>query len=197
MEATPKTKKQKAEEDKQNDPQNEKAQNDDDDEQGNADDDDDGAFGKEEMQCRYYRNEWPEKDELVMVLIRDVNEDGAYVQLLEYNNREALILASSVTRRRVKSVKKLLKLGTQDCMQVISIDKEGGFIDLSKRTVQVTDHEEKKKYFDKSKIVHLILKLTAHQLKVKLIDLYEKFGWDLYDKLGFDHAFDAFKLCLT
>lgn len=101
----------------------------------------DDAFGKEDLQCRFYRNEWPEKDELVMVNIRDVNEDGAYVQLLEYNNREALILASSVTRKRVKNVKKLLKLGTQDCMQVISIDKEGGFIDLSKRTVQVTDVE--------------------------------------------------------
>ena len=124
----------------------------------------DDAFGKEDLQCRFYRNEWPEKDELVTVLIRDVNEDGAYVQLLEYNNREALILASSVTRKRVKNVKKLLKLGTQDYMQVISIDKEGGFIDLSKRTVQVTDVEEKKQYFDKSKIVHLILRLTAHTL---------------------------------
>lgn len=41
------------------------------------------------------------------------------------------------------------------------------------------------------------MRLTAHMLKVKLIDLYEKFGWDLYDKFGFDHAYDAFKLCLT
>lgn len=76
-----------------------------------------------------------------MVMIRDVNEDGAYVQLLEYNDREALILASSVTRKRVKNVKRLLKMGTQDCMQVISVDKEGGFIDLSRRTVQVQDVE--------------------------------------------------------
>jgi translation initiation factor 2 alpha subunit (eIF-2alpha) len=57
--------------------------------------------------------------------------------LLEYNNREALILASSVTRKRIKNVKKLLRVGTQDCMQVITIDKSGGFIDLSKRTVQI------------------------------------------------------------
>ncbi len=57
--------------------------------------------------------------------------------MLEYNNREALILASSVTRKRIKNVKKLLRVGTQDCMQVITIDKSGGFIDLSKRTVQI------------------------------------------------------------
>lgn len=88
-------------------------------------------------------------------------------------------------------------MGTQDCMQVISVDKEGGFIDLSRRTVQVQDFEQKKQYFDKSKIVHLILRLTAKQLKRPLIDLYDKFGWDLYDKFGFDHAYDALKICLT
>lgn len=64
-----------------------------------------------------------------------VNEEGAYVRLLEYNNREALILASNTTRKRVKNVKKLLRVGTQDYMQVISVDPVGGFIDLSKRTV--------------------------------------------------------------
>lgn len=126
--------------------------------------------------------------------IKDVNEDGAYVKLLEYNNREALILASSVTRKRIKNVKRLLRVGTQDCMQVITIDKQGGFIDLSKRTVQVQDVEEQKRFFDKSKMVHLIMKLTAFNLQRKLIDIYEEFGWDLYDK--FEHAYDAFKLCL-
>jgi translation initiation factor 2 subunit 1 len=39
------------------------------------------------------------------------------------------------------------------------------------------------------------MKFTAFALQCKLIDIYEAFGWDLYDK--FDHAYDAFKLCLT
>lgn len=46
-------------------------------------------------------------------------------------------------------------------------------------------------------MVHLIMKLTAFNLKRKLIDLYEEFGWDLYDKFEPQHAYDAFKLCLT
>ena len=124
-----------------------------------------------------------------------MNQDGAYVRLLEYNNRDALILASNTTRKRVKNVKKLLRLGTQDYMQVIAVDKEGGFIDLQKRTLQMSDVEVKKKEFDKAKVVHLILRLTAHNMQCKLIDLYEAYAWDLYDK--FDHAYDAFKLCLT
>jgi len=153
------------------------------------------AFSKEDLQSRFYRNEWPEREDLVVVEIRDVNEDGAYVKLLEYNDREGLILASNTTRKRVKNVKKLLRLGCQDYMQVISIDKEGGFIDLSKRTVQPSDIEVKKIYFDKSKVVHLILRLTAFTLQCKVIELYEAFAWDLYDK--FEHAYDALRLCLT
>lgn len=70
------------------------------------------AFNKEDLKCRFYRNEWPEKEELVVVEISNVTEDGAYVKLLEYNNKEALILASNTTRKRVRNVKKLLRLGT-------------------------------------------------------------------------------------
>ena len=44
-------------------------------------------------------------------------------------------------------------------------------------------------------MVHLILKMTAHCLQKRLLDIYEAWGWDLYDK--FDHAYDALKLCLT
>jgi len=38
------------------------------------------------------------------------------------------------------------------------------------------------------------LKQTAFTLQCKLVELYEAFGWDLYD--AFDHAYDAFKLSL-
>ena len=124
-----------------------------------------------------------------------MNDDGAYVKLLEYNDREGLILATNTTRKRVRNVRKLLRVGTQDIMQVIHIDKEGGFIDLSKRTIQMADIEETKKFFEKSKIVNLIMKLTAFTLGVRVIDVNESFGFDLYDH--FEHAYDSFKLALT
>lgn len=124
-----------------------------------------------------------------------VTDDSAYVKLLEYKDKQAMILASHATKKRVKHVKKLLKVGKLDFMLVINIDKEGGFIDLSKKQVKIGDVEVQKREFDKSKVVHLIMKLTAHDLKCELIELYEAFGWDLYDK--FDHAYDAFKLSLT
>ena len=80
-------------------------------------------------------------------------------------------------------------------MQVLHVDQEGGYIDLSKRTIQLDDIEEKKVFYKKSQMVHLIMRLTAVTLNTKVITCYENFGWDLYDH--FEHALDAFKLSLT
>ena len=41
----------------------------------------------------------------------------------------------------------------------------------------------------------MILRSTAYTLQCKVIDLYEAFAWDLYDK--FEHAYDALRLCLS
>jgi exosome complex RNA-binding protein Csl4 len=37
--------------------------------------------------CRMYENEFPEVDDLVMVRVTRVTEIGAYVNMLEYNNK--------------------------------------------------------------------------------------------------------------
>lgn len=80
-------------------------------------------------------------------------------------------------------------------MQVLHVDQEGGYIDLSKRTIQLDDIEEKKVWFKKSSMVHLIMKMTAVTLNTTVADVYESFGWDLYD--AFEHAFEGMKLALT
>ena len=41
------------------------------------------------------------------------------------------------------------------------------------------------------------MRLTARQLGVKVLDLYEEWGWDLYELEKIEHAYDAMKLCLT
>ena len=122
-------------------------------------------------ECRMYVNEFPEVDDVVMVQVllflvfteecsfmrpnlkvKRVAEMGAYVQLLEYNNIEGMILLSELTRRRIRSVTKLIKamtylyilvvalitlfskqVGRIEPVMVLRVDKEKGYIDLSKR----------------------------------------------------------------
>lgn len=40
------------------------------------------------LSCRFYKEKFPEVDDVVMVNVRSIGEMGAYVHLLEYNNIE-------------------------------------------------------------------------------------------------------------
>ena len=80
---------------------------------------DEGAGGAYRMNCRMYENEFPEIDDCVMVQVRSIAEMGAYVALLEYNNIEGMILLSELTRRRIRSVNKLIRVGKQEVCMVL------------------------------------------------------------------------------
>lgn len=41
-----------------------------------------------QLTCRFYKNHFPETDDLVMVNVTEIEEMGVYVNLLEYNNRQ-------------------------------------------------------------------------------------------------------------
>jgi hypothetical protein len=42
--------------------------------------------------CRMYENEYPNVNDLVMCKITEIFDDGAYVELIEYNNIKGMIL---------------------------------------------------------------------------------------------------------
>ena len=74
-----------------------------------------------------YEAKFPEVDQVVMVQVKSIAEMGAYVQLLEYNNIEGMILLSELTRRRIRSVSKLIKVGRIEPVMVLRVDKEKGY----------------------------------------------------------------------
>ena len=76
--------------------------------------------------CRYYKHKYPEIDDVVMVNVRSIAEMGAYVNLLEYNNIEGMILLSELSRRRIRSINKLIRVGRNECVVVIRVDKDKG-----------------------------------------------------------------------
>ncbi|KAG7132229.1 Eukaryotic translation initiation factor 2 subunit alpha like protein [Verticillium longisporum] len=84
---------------------------------------------------RYFENKYPEIDEFVMVNVKQIAEMGAYVKLLEYDNIDGMILLSELSRRRIRSIQKLIRVGRNEVVVVLRVDKEKGYIDLSKRRV--------------------------------------------------------------
>lgn len=84
----------------------------------------DTAFNTDQLESRFYRDQWPKVGDLVVVEIMQVNQEGAYVRLLEYDGIEGLILASSVSTKRIKNVRQFLRVGTQDVMSVCTLDQK-------------------------------------------------------------------------
>ncbi|KAI3470916.1 hypothetical protein Pfo_027579 [Paulownia fortunei] len=147
------------------------------------------------LECRMYEAKYPEVDQAVMIQVKSMADSGAYVSLLEYNNIEGMILFSELSRRRIRSISSLIKVGRIEPVMVLRVDKEKGYIDLSKRRVSEEDIQGCEERFNKSKLVHSIMRHVAETMKIDLEDLYVHVGWPLYRKYG--HAFEAFKLIVN
>jgi len=116
-----------------------------------------------------------------MVNVRSIADMGAYVHLLEYNNIEGMILLSELSRRRIRSINKLIRVGRTEPVVVIRVDKDKGYIDLSKRRVTPEDMERCTETFSKGKAVNSILRHVAQIIGFKsneeLESLYAKTAW--------------------
>ncbi|RZC40691.1 eukaryotic translation initiation factor 2 subunit 1 [Asbolus verrucosus] len=155
------------------------------------------------LSCRFYREKYPEVEDVVMVNVRAIAEMGAYVHLLEYNNIEGMILLSELSRRRIRSINKLIRVGKTEPVVVIRVDKEKGYIDLSKRRVSAEDVEKCTERFAKAKAVNSILRHVAELLKFEsdeqLEELYQKTAWYFEDKYKKNKAsaYDFFKQAVS
>lgn len=147
------------------------------------------------LECRMYEAEFPEPDEVVVVLVKEIQDMGGYVHLLEYNNCEGMIMLSELSRRRIRSVNKLLKVGHQEYAAVLRVDAEKGYIDLSKRRVAPEDVDKVAEKWSKSRTVHSIVRHVAETVGVDMKELYERWGWPLYKK--FPHAYDGLSVAVS
>ncbi|KAL2712224.1 eukaryotic translation initiation factor 2 subunit 1 [Vespula squamosa] len=151
------------------------------------------------LSCRFYKEKYPEVEDVVMVNVRSIAEMGAYVHLLEYNNIEGMILLSELSRRRIRSINKLIRVGKTEPVVVIRVDKEKGYIDLSKRRVSAEDVEKCTERYAKAKAVNSILRHVAELLHYdnddQLEELYKKTAWHFEEKYKKQKAsaYDFFK----
>ena len=77
-------------------------------------------------------------------------------------------------------------------MEVRRVDFKSQSVDVTRKSVKENEAEVAMTRFKNSKKVHAIMKACAVQLKTPVEELYEEWGWDLYDK--FEHALDAFRI---
>jgi len=155
-----------------------------------------------ELECRFYRNEHPENDELVRVRIvqKEPGFRGFSCHLLEYDNIEGMVLLNELRRGRIRSYNKILRKNKEYTCLVLRVHKsetDSSLVsaDLSLKAVPADQLAFAQDKWEKSKTVHAIMRHVAHKANCNTIDLYEKFGWPMADKFG--HIYIGFKAIMN
>jgi translation initiation factor 2 subunit 1 len=145
--------------------------------------------------ARLYEKRFPDVNDLVVVNVRSIADMGAYVTLLEYGNIEGMILMSELSRRRIRSITKLIRVGREEVVKVLRVDTEKQYIDLSKSRVDAAEIATAQEKFNKAKTVQGILRATTEKYGAKtgvsVESLCERVSWPLYRRYG--HAYTAFQ----
>lgn len=141
---------------------------------------------------RFYRNIYPQTDDYVVVRVDNVEDTGATVSLLEYNDIKGMVLRTQFAKKYIRSVRKVMRIGSIEVVNVLRVDENKGFIDLSKSAVTRGDYEKAMERYEKSKLVHSISNLICEKLGCDYIDFCEMFIWKWYDK--YVHAINAIRL---
>lgn len=145
--------------------------------------------------CREYENIFPSSGEATIVEIKDSNEMGIYVSLLEYENIEGLLLLSEISRRRIRSLTKLIKIGRKEIVSIIRVDDKKSYVDVSKRQITEIEIEFMKKKRNFGKIVNLISNNIARNLLLNFEENKLRWVWQFARK--FNHVIKAFNMILT
>lgn len=56
---------------------------------------------------------------VVMIQVKSIGEMCAYVSLVEYNNLEGVILFSQLSRRGIRSIRSMIKVGSVEPVLVL------------------------------------------------------------------------------
>lgn len=140
-----------------------------------------------EEKIRFYRNVYPNVHDVVIVKVMDVQDVGANVILLEYGEIPAVILSSEFAKKRIRSIKQVIRENMIDVATVLRVDEERGYIDLSKSKVAQNEIGIAKEKFEKMKIVMNILKVVAEKSQKSVMELLEGFVWKLHDE--YEHIY--------
>ncbi len=130
---------------------------------------------------RFYRKILPNINDKVVCKCINISYDGCIVNLPEYGNISALIPYKELSKTRIKNITSFIKKGKTFIAEVINIDSDKLYVDLSKKSVNKNEEIEAENYYNKSKRVNSVIKRVSELSNISAIEFYDKYIWNLYD----------------
>ncbi|AFP65584.1 translational initiation factor 2 alpha SU (nucleomorph) [Chroomonas mesostigmatica CCMP1168] len=143
------------------------------------------------MNVRNYEPVYPRENDVTLALVMDINELGAYTILSEYGNASAMLMITELSRRRIRSINKLIKAGKTEIVVIIRVNTQKGYIDLSKRRLVEGENFSMEKKSMYSRIINSILVQISKNDLFSNEDRRIRWLWQLYRDFG--HAISGLK----
>lgn len=143
------------------------------------------------QQHRFYKNEFPEVDEIVMIKVKEITDIGVYVSLIEYGSLEGMILLSELSKRRIRSIRKLVREGLIFPVMVLRVDEERGHVDLSRKRLTDDDIKLGKSKYGDALAINSIMKQVSRLSNMDIGYLYEIIVWVLSEK--YENVYNIFR----
>lgn len=129
------------------------------------------------FECRIRENEYPEEGEIVIARTTSTDGDVLNMKLTEYADISGLVLSSELSKKRIRSIHQITKVGNAEVCQVLKVDKAKGYIDLSLRSVGEKEKKECLENASKNKLAYQIMLKASKLAGVPVKDLYEDVGY--------------------
>jgi translation initiation factor 2 subunit 1 len=133
---------------------------------------------------------FPEDEELVLCTVTAVQNNSVFVKLDEYD-KTGMIHISEIAPGRIRNIREFVEEGKKVVCKVLRVDKERGYIDLSLRRVNESQHRKKINETKQEMLAEKIVEHLARQRKEEIIAVYKKIRGSLADWPGLFPAFEA------
>ncbi len=130
------------------------------------------------------RYKLPRVGEVIIGTVKKVFDYGAYLEMNEYENREAYLPWSEVSSRWVRDIRDFVKEGQRVVVKVIRVDKKKGHVDVSLKRVNENEQRRKLLEWKRAQRAEKMLEIVAKKLGKTLDEAYEEVGWKLEDRYG-------------
>ena len=106
----------------------------------------------------------PDEGELVVASISEVQKNGAYVKLDEYNDLEGFIFIGEIASGWVKNIRSIVREGQRVICKAIGVRKDGTSIELSLKSVSEERRRNRLQEWKNEQRAKQLLKVMSEQL---------------------------------
>ncbi|HDD69365.1 MAG TPA: translation initiation factor IF-2 subunit alpha [Candidatus Korarchaeota archaeon] len=110
------------------------------------------------------RKSFPTVGELVIGIVRTIEEHGVIVELEEYEGLEAYVPRSHIASGRVRDIRDFVKEGERVVGRVIRADRQKGLVDISLRYVSRDQARRKLAQWKEKRRIISLIRMAAERL---------------------------------